>query len=57
MEDKEETSHADLDNIDPEIDYRDWRYSWEMPWRTRLDVIKNGDKNDQKKKGTLRNSS
>ena len=53
MEDKEETSHLDLDNIDPEIDYRDWRYSWEMPWRPRLDVIKNGDKNDQKKKGTL----
>ena len=54
---EEKTGHYDLDNIDPEIDYRTWRYSWEMPWRTRLDVITNGDKNDQKKTGTLCNRS
>jgi len=27
--------------VDPEIQYRDWRYSWERPWRPGLKVVGN----------------
>ena len=28
--------------VDPEIDHRDWRYSWEKPWRDGLTIFQPG---------------
>jgi len=28
--------------VDPEIDHRDWRYSWEKPWRDGLTIFHPG---------------